>query len=692
MVLSILITLVSVVLGVTVFWDSFVRLWETLGDLADSARYYFCEIFQIEHSIEVGVTEKSDVLGWTPILPETPESFDVRAGLFKRIFFTKGNIRLFGAKLSVGAGNVAKWLSLLLPLILLAVFWIKKMYATPNTNYNVDTKPLRVFKWIAANTYQPIKGFVKAYVSYVKTTKWVTAWMIIWALNMNLVSICVAFLAFYLYFAVSFNVLSIYRQICNLLLDMRLVLQHFPWFLTGWIVWRIFTWIREKIALEFLRYYEARDCGFIKELPITTMTCGSMGMRKTTLTTDMALSQSKMFRQEALDRLQKQDMKFPFFPWIELELDIQAGMESGEIFNLASIHKWMQEKRERYFGIENPQEIYGYDKCRYGFYFNDGLKQEDLFDVMETYAKLYFIYVIESSLIVSNYAIREEKELASLGNFPMLNDDFFAEQKYENTRYSKILDFDVLRLGKKVIENSYLAGSFEFGVVVITEIGKERANMLELKEIKKMSDEANQKNDLFNSWLKMCRHSATVDNFPFIKVFVDEQRPESWGSDARDLTSILTIVDSGKKRLALPYYTIEEMLCEKALNWFIPMYYNFRFTRGDNTLFIYLLKCVIGKIWAHNERIYNRFGYSVLRIEKERGTQDSKPQKKKYFLANYKIYRLRFTTDCFSDYFNDMALQAGVGLKDYWEYADVKASVAELKLQNSYFIRDLYGV
>ena len=104
-------------------------------------------------------------------------------------------------------------------------------------------------------------------------------------------------------------------------------------------------------------------------------------MRKTTLTTDMALSQSKMFRQEALDRLQKQDMKFPFFPWIELELDIQAGMESGAIFNLASIHKWMQEKRERYFGIENPQEIYGYDKCRYGFYFNDGLKQEDLFDL-----------------------------------------------------------------------------------------------------------------------------------------------------------------------------------------------------------------------------------------------------------------------------------------------------------------------
>ena len=59
--------------------------------------------------------------------------------------------------------------------------------------------------------------------------------------------------------------------------------------------------------------------------------------------------------------------------------------------------------------------------------------------------------------------------------------------------------------------------------------------------------ETNQKNDLFNSWLKMCRHSATVDNFPFIKVFTDEQRPESWGADSRDLCEIITILSASKR-------------------------------------------------------------------------------------------------------------------------------------------------
>ena len=56
----------------------------------------------------------------------------------------------------------------------------------------------------------------------------------------------------------------------------------------------------------------------------------------------------------------------------------------------------------------------------------------------------------------------------------------------------------MLRLGKKVMENNPKAGSFEFGVASITEIGKERGNNLELKEVKKGTDEANQKNDLFN--------------------------------------------------------------------------------------------------------------------------------------------------------------------------------------------------
>ena len=91
-----------------------------------------------------------------------------------------------------------------------------------------------------------------------------------------------------------------------------------------------------------------------------------------------------------------------------------------------------------------------------------------------------------------------------------------------------------------------------------------------------------------------------------------------------------------------------------------------------------------------SDKIYNKYGYTISHIEKERGTMDGKIEKKKYYVMNKKIYSSRFSTDCFSDYFNDMAKKTKVGLNDYIEYATEKATIDELKKQNSYFINSLY--
>ncbi|MBQ8427488.1 MAG: hypothetical protein IJX16_07015 [Clostridia bacterium] len=95
--------------------------------------------------------------------------------------------------------------------------------------------------------------------------------------------------------------------------------------------------------------------------------------------------------------------------------------------------------------------------------------------------------------MVANYSIREDNVLLDEGNFPMWATDFFPEETMDGGYHAHILDFDVLRLGKKVIENNPNAGSFEFGVVVVTEVGKERGNNLELRDVKKQTDETNQK-------------------------------------------------------------------------------------------------------------------------------------------------------------------------------------------------------
>ena len=692
---NIIVTVVisAIFLGLTaVFWQSYVRFGEACKDFGLSAVYYVCELFGIDYSFTPTVTEYSGVMQWEILLPDDWNGFTASAKEYFALLISGENFAGYWAKVGDILHVAAKVIAVILPCVIVLLLVVVRMYRQGNTKHNQDTKPLRVFKAISKYTYQPVKRAVLCYRKYLSEHKvvWV-CWIILWVFHLNVASIIVAFFAYYFYFVLSFDVTGLYVQVCKLFIDLQVIFRHFPWWSIVTVTWLLFNRWRKRIALNRLRHFEARNCGFINELPIVSMSCGSMGRKKTTLITDMVLSQEVMFRQKALEILQTNDMKFPYFPWIAFEDELRRCMEHGTVYNLASVKAWVALKRSRFIRHRNAQtQLYGFDYARYGTIFDDSLKISRLFEVLETYAMAYFIYVIQSSLIMANYSVRTDNMLADNGNFPLWLTDFFPKHRRLESRHAHILDFDVLRLGRKVLENNPKAGSFEFGVVGITEIGKERGNNLELKEVKKGADDTNQKNDLFNSWLKMCRHSATVDNFPFIKVFTDEQRPESWGADARDLCDVVHIVSSGDTRLSLPFYTIEEMISEWMFNRFISLYYDFRFRRGDNTLLIHLLKSVTAWIWRRNLRINNRYGYSILKIAKERGTMDGKTENKKYYLMSAKIYAQRFSTDCFSDYFNDMAKKSKTGLMDYIEYVTEKATVEELKMQNSYFINSLY--
>ena len=690
--LSVLITAAFALLAVFVFSDSYLRFGEAVKDFGLSVGYYFCTLFGIEHNIVPSVTEYSSVMDWSILLPSDLEGFTSQSKSFFALLIDGENFASYWAKVGDVMLVLLKVVAIILPCLLVLGLVIWRLYKSGNTKHNRDTIPLRIFKKLSEWIYRPLKITIASFVNFLRENRAVwMLWVGIWAFNLNAASIVMGFLAYYFYFVLSFDVANLYVQVCKLFIDLQVIFRHFPWWIIAFVCWLLFDRWRKKIALNRLRRFEARNCGFINELPIVSMACGSMGKKKTTLITDMVLSQEVMFRQKALEILQQNDMKFPYFPWIAFEDELRRCMEHGTVYNLASVKAWVALKRSRFIRHRNAQtQLYGYDYARYGTTFDDSLKISRLFEVLETYAQAYFIYVIQSSLIVANYSVRTDNLMADNGNFPMWLTDFFPKRRRPQSRHAHILDFDVLRLGRKVLENNPKAGSFEFGVVGITEIGKERGNNLELKDVKKGADDTNQKNDLFNSWLKMCRHSATVDNFPFIKVFTDEQRPESWGADARDLADIINIASCGDMRLALPFYTIEEMLSEWAFNRFLSLYYDFRFRRGDNTLLVHILKSVVAWLWRRNLRIYNRFGYSVLKIEKERGTMDGKTENKKYYLISAKIYAQRFSTDCFSDYFNDMARRSYMGLADYLEYATEKASVEELRMQNSYFINSLY--
>ena len=721
-IICIAITIGFVALGVLEFFGAVGRLIESGRDIGLSAAYYFCELFQIPHDITPTVNDfpKIPFFGFmggaeapaVPI-PEDWKGFTEKWSLYWHTWATSENLLAYLSFL----GNLLYVLSMavlcLLPVVLVAYFLLKRFAKTENNDWGKDTKPLQVFKRVTA-FYRPVKAWLISFIGFLRDSGvyW-KIWLCLWLFYFNVFTIVLEFIAFYLYFVVSFDFVNVYRQVYKLILDLWTAISFIP--VWGWALLALLLidrW-RRKIGYAVLNHNEMKNRGFINARPIVLMVCGTMGKKKTTMLTDIALSQAVMFKDKAFEKILENDLKFPYFPWVNLENALRYAMSRHEVYNLATCRKYIghlsacfaaaqvpeyrkavRRHLKKAYALDYDNFCFGYDYGRYGFTYDDKLKVVNVWEVIETYAQLYFIYIIQSSLIISNYSVRTDSLISDIGNFPLWNTDFFKRDSRlidSFSRHSHIIDFDALRLGRKMVENNVFADSFEFGVVDITEVGKERKNMLELKEMKKREETTNQKNDGFNDWLKMIRHSATVDNYPFVKVITDEQRPESWGADARDLCEIVHIRESGETRLAMPFFFIGELLYSAVFGKFVSLYYNYRFTRGDNTLSMHILKTITAKIQHYYTGIYNTFGYCPLRVQIESGTQDGELDENKYYLANKKIYSKRFSTDCFSDFFTQKALRSPVGLDDLPEYRTEKATFDEMDKQHSYFFNDLRG-
>ncbi len=713
--ICIAITLGFVAVAVFVFPYAFRRVLESGRDFGRSIAFYFCRVFGIDE-----VQPSVNALSVMPIhfpkgFPETWEEFKAVSETYWDVFFEKETfVGYWGAvgKVAVKGSRVTL---ILLPLIIIGVFVFKKIIETQNNRYAEETAPLKKFKKIANVTYQPVKRWCLGFVEFLKINRvYLVLWACIWAYAFNLFAIVIEFFAWYFYFCVSFDIGNLYRQVYKLVVDLSVMITFIPLWVWAFVFVAVLLVLRRKIAYSRLKHFEMKNRGFINARPIVSMIVGTMGTGKTTMDADMALSVEVMFRDKALELILENDLKFPYFPWINLENALRCAMDKHIVYNLATCKRFISDVRNCYsiahstspatrkclrrhltkkYGYAFGNDlIFGYDVKKCDVTYCDDLRMQSVWDVLENYVQLYFIYIVQSSLIIGNYSIRTDNVISDIGNFPLWNTDFFkrdARLMDAYSRHAHILDFDMLRLGKRLIEENEQSDVFEFGIIPITEIGKERGNNLELKEVKKRVDETNQKNDLFNSWLKMVRHSATVDGYPFVKVITDEQRPESWGADARDLCEIVRIEDRSERKLAMPFFSLEELLHTFVFEKFSDFYLQHRYARGDTTLTLYVLKTITAKFHDYYMRTYNRFGYSVCDVSIEKGTQDGLKSSNKYYLCSKKIYSKRFSTDCFSEFFSKKALRAELGLDDLPEFASEKATFEEMLRENSYFFGDL---
>ena len=278
--LTIAFTTAFILLGVFVFGVAYQRVFEALIDLYGGFKHYFCVLFGLPTSDLPSVTDYSKVMKWTTILPSDFESFKVNAIMYFSMLFNKENflswLSATGAKVSVWA----KVLIILLPCVVVLIIVVKRIYATPNTRHNKDTFPLRIYKVVTRYTIEPLKRFLRQYFEFIKqhNSIWII-WLIIWDFNLNFATVITEFFAFYFYFAVSFDFKAIYTQIVKLFIDLQVIVKHVPFWIILIFAWLIFERWRKNLATAKLRRMENANRGFINDLPIVSMTCGSMGKK-----------------------------------------------------------------------------------------------------------------------------------------------------------------------------------------------------------------------------------------------------------------------------------------------------------------------------------------------------------------------------------------------------------------------------
>lgn len=683
------------------FRASFFRLYEAVKDFGLCVAYYFCELFEIEYSFTVGINNISDKLPGIKF-PIDLESFKASFSAFWEIFKDSGTLLSYLAKTAEFAKLLGYCSTILIPLFVLVYLMVDHSKKKTNNNYAEDTKALKRFKKSSKKVYSPVKKWILSFIDFAKENHYFKIWGVELFFIFNLATVLFEFFGFYFYFVTSWDFKGLFVQLYKLLVDIIPTLDFFP--LIFWIVigWLIFCHWRNKIGYSVLNHNEHKNRGFINERPICSMIVGSMGTGKTTMAVDMVLSQEVMFRDKALSILIELDVLFPFFPWINLENTIKALLENHTIYNLASIDAcfkklekcFLDPSEERLDELDPELKTYNnglfdYDYEKYGLFKEDGLKNYWIFDVIREYAKAYFVYIIQSVYIISNLSVRNDDSVVDCGNLPVWTNDFFRVPVDAPSRFSHIIDYDAFRLGSKIIKENVKSNFFEFGIVLITEIGKERGNNLENQELKKKTLETNQKNDRFNDFLKMIRHSATIWNYSFVKVITDEQRAMSWGADARELCEIVHIHQRSEERLAIPLFALEKSLYEVLRPGFERWYVDYRMRRGDYTLPFYLKKLFYTKFFSWYLKKSNIFGYYKLKVKIADGGELDSTKSNYYYLSTKKIYSDRFRSDCFSDYFYAKSISSNTSLDEVPAFEGVLARLDEMKLMNSYFFNNL---
>ena len=588
-IVSVAILVLSLVLTFTNHNQIVHRCWGAIKNFGQASVNAFKNFF-LGQRVEAPTSSLTNYVDLVPALP-----FDTAELMQKLEFLGKGMLQWSNFKLYSLAFIIYGLIFILVCLVvvmivIMAMAIFSTILLTP-ADEDMAGNPTKALVFFQNKIEKPcnwVFSKLKRFCSrFYKTKKYLVPFCLIWCFNLNLFSIMFEFFALYLTVIVEPNFEFVGRSSATFLLDVVLVFFQAP--LLFWVVVGLFVSdkVRKAIAYDKLDHMVCKDMGFIKSLSLAVMLIGTMGVSKTLTITVMLLLNSIIMHDNAYATLHKFQMAFPDFPFLKLEKAINEKIKNREIKNLFGIRRYIRSIFKAYNKGEDT--LFGY---KGPLQFNNGLAIVTLKKALTEYSQAYYIYSLESSLLITTYGVREDIVRKNIGNFTLWDTKLFKrkpEDSKTESHYSHILDFDILRLGEKVDKKNKFIGSFEFGLLGIPEYGKERGNQFKTKGMKSDDNKANQLNDLLSYMLKLFRHPSTIDYEPYARIFVDEQRCMSLNADERELFDLINIKEKKEVQLAMPGFFLGELINSTIIKWFKKFWGEVRYNGQEKTLPAYLL-------------------------------------------------------------------------------------------------------
>lgn len=677
---AVAVVITSILLAIFVFRNAYKDLINSIGYTVN----YFAYIFG---GADVPHAPIGDI---SLILPTLSDTFISKLKILGLMLISGESYTIFFRKLLSLSVNILMVCMIVIPLFLIGKILLKQFYFKPNTKHGSETLPLRLYKKLSKYTITPIINYIKGSYKFIKDNKSVIMILIIiWTLNLNVISIVMPFIPFYLSFCIQFDLIQLYDYIRFVLYSLRYVFGS-AFVVTLPILLVVFDKIRQNRAVKKLKKFEEHNEKMVANRDISTYKWGFMGSGKTMSLTDEALSISVHDTKVANELKNTCRKMFPFFPWLLFEKDIESAINNKKIYNWATAIDYVTNIEIRF--NNGQSNLFGYDYKKFGMNYYNGIVTNHLFKVLADYARLHYLYIFNGSFIISNYSIREDKVKETVGNTWRWNCDFFDFSKNIDTAsyYSKILNFDLLRMGKKIKEDKS-NDSLEFGIICITEADKEQMNAVETIADSVESAYANPKNDGMTRFEKYIRHRAEIMSYCFAHFLTDGQRVMSINADARELGTMEHISRSKKEKSTLSFFFIEKSIYNLYKKIYDKFDDDFCYYRGDESLIHYCMKWLDSKIYNLYYRRKNKYGYCVSTKEMEKGTLDGEETKIKMYLCNAKILADRYKTDSFSAFFQDKARASGTGMINYESYKSTTMSDSDFNKQNSYSRLNMIG-